>query len=117
MSVVLRNLEQMLGTDQESKLLHYCLGDVYLKQSRYESAEAHLHQSLEMDGSYSAAWKLLGETLAAAGKHDKAVAAFDQGIQVAEIKGDILAAKEMKVFRRRAQKTRSSEKTSGSNVH
>jgi hypothetical protein len=42
--------------------------------------------------------------LAALGHHVEAVAAFDQGIATAESKGDVQAAKEMRVFRKRAQK-------------
>jgi len=53
---------------------------------------------------YSAAWKLLGKALAESGDQAAAIEAFDQGIAVAEEKGDKQAAKEMQVFRRRAEK-------------
>jgi hypothetical protein len=42
--------------------------------------------------------------LQAARRPDEAIAILDQGIQVAEERGDIQAAKEMRVFRQRALK-------------
>ena len=101
MSLALRNLEKMLNSNQESKLLHYCLGEEYLKQARFESAEKHLRQALHMDNRYCPAWKLLGKTLDTAGKHNEAVVAYEQGIQVAKTQGDIQALEEMMTFRQR----------------
>jgi hypothetical protein len=42
--------------------------------------------------------------LSAAARHQEALEALDEGIRVAEEKGDIQAAKEMRVFRKRAAK-------------
>ena len=57
-----------------------------------------------MNPDYSAAWKIYGRTLAAAGKQQEAISAFRQGMAVAEKRGDIQAAKEMSVFLRRLEK-------------
>ena len=59
---------------------------------------------MELDSNYSAAWKLDGKALAGAGKHAEAVRAFDLGIEAAQAKGDVQAAKEMRVFRKRSEK-------------
>jgi hypothetical protein len=53
---------------------------------------------------YSAAWKRLGKALADNGRTEEAVAAFESGIKAAVEKGDVQAAKEMRVFLSRLQK-------------
>ena len=52
----------------------------------------------------SAAWKALGKARAEAGDHIGSLGAYEQGILVAEAKGDIQAAKEMTVFAKRIRK-------------
>jgi hypothetical protein len=47
---------------------------------------------------------MLGRALAEIGQHAEAVEVLDKGIEVAERRGDVQAAKEMGVFRRRAEK-------------
>lgn len=60
--------------------------------------------AVDRDSQYSAAWKALGKALADSGQHADALAAYERGITVAEVKGDIQAAKEMTVFARRIRK-------------
>lgn len=105
MGVQLSVLEKMLASGQESDLLFYSLGNEYLNLNMLDNAEKYLRQSLEMNPKYSAAWKLLGKVLTAEGKNLDAIETFTQGIQVAEERGDIQAAKEMKVFRKRLMST------------
>ena len=99
------NLEQLLARGQDNALVRFGLGQEYAKLGQPTAAIAHLEQCLAHDPQYSAAWKLLGKTLAEAGRIDAAIAAFEDGIRAAETKGDIQAAKEMRVFRKRLQKT------------
>ena len=101
---MIENLEGMLARGQDSALLRFTLGGEYLKADQPEPAITHLRAAVAQDAGYSAAWKLYGKALAAAGRHGEANAVFDQGMQVAEARGDIQAAKEMAVFRKRAQK-------------
>jgi Tfp pilus assembly protein PilF len=101
---IIDNLETMRTRGQDSALLRYSLGNEYLKQDRIEDALIHLAEAVRMDAGYSAAWKLYGKTLAAAGRHEAAMTAFDHGIATAESKGDVQAAKEMRVFRTRSQR-------------
>ena len=65
---------------------------------------ARLREALARDPGYSAAWKLLGKALTEAGRAEEALAAYREGIAVAERKGDKQAAKEMTVFSRRVEK-------------
>ena len=97
-------LEGMLERGQDNALLRFTLGNLLYQQNDYTKAELHLSRAVEMDPDYSAAWKIYGRTLAAAGQHPEAARAFKQGIAVAEKRGDIQAAKEMTVFLRRLEK-------------
>lgn len=103
---IIENLKSMLARGHDSALLRYGLGNEYLKASDPAQAAAHLAEAVRLDPNYSAAWKLYGKSLAALGQHAQAIAAYDQGIATAERQGDIQAAKEMRVFRRRAEKDR-----------
>lgn len=102
MSGILNNLKKLIGTERENQLLHYSIGNEYLKSGEFDLAEEHFRKALSLDADYSAAWKLLGKTLNAAEKYEQAIEVFTQGISVAENKGDIQAAKEMRVFLKRA---------------
>ena len=97
-------LESMLARGQDTALLRFSLGSEYLKADQPQAAVAHLAEAVRLDPGYSAAWKHYGKALAALGRQVEALAAFDQGISAAETKGDVQAAKEMRVFRRRAER-------------
>jgi tetratricopeptide (TPR) repeat protein len=100
---IVDNLEALLARGQDTALLRYGLGNEYFKSQVWERAEGHLAEAVRLDPDHSAAWKLYGRTLAALGRHAEAIAAFDRGIATAERRGDVQAAKEMTVFRKRAQ--------------
>lgn len=100
---VIENLHGMLERGIDSALLRYSLGSELLKLGDADAAIAHLREALRHDNEYSAAWKMLGKALASAGNHAEAVDILGQGIEVAERRGDIQAAKEMGVFRKRSQ--------------
>ena len=103
MSIV-DNLEAMLKRGQDSALLRYSLGGEYLKADETEQALGHLGEAVRLDPGYSAAWKLYGKALSSLGRHAEAIDALARGIEVAEAKGDIQAAKEMRVFRKRSER-------------
>jgi len=94
----------MLAAGRDNALLRYSLGNEYLKQGDAAQAAEHLHRAVEHDPKYSAAWKLLGKALADSNALTDALAAYQQGITVAEARGDKQAAKEMGVFARRISK-------------
>ena len=101
---IVDNLEAMLTRGQDSALLRYSLGGEYLKLNQPDKAAEHLRQAVVKDPKYSAAWKLLGKALADSGHNNEAMKAYEDGIKVAEEKGDKQAAKEMAVFLKRLQK-------------
>jgi len=97
----IENLEKLLAAGKDGALLRFGLGNAYAQAGRLDDAIAHLRRAVELDPDYSAAWKLLGKTLAAAGDSGAARTAYESGIAAAERKGDKQALREMQVFLRR----------------
>jgi len=75
-----------------------------LKQDKAVQAAGHLREAVRQDPGYSAAWKILGKALQALNDLGGACHAFEQGIEAAERRGDMQAAREMRVFLKRVQK-------------
>jgi len=98
------NLEKLLAAGKETALLRFSLGNEYLKAGDAPTAAVHLRRAAELDPGYSAVWKLLGKALSEGGLHAEALAAYRQGVEVAQARGDQQAAKEMQVFARRLEK-------------
>lgn len=101
---MLDRLEKMLEAGQDSAMLRFTLGNGYLKEGRAAEAAVHLREAVRQQPDYSAAWKLLGRALMDSGEREAAAQAYDDGIRIAEQRGDLQAAKEMRVFRRRLEK-------------
>lgn len=101
---IIDNLESMLARGQDSALLRYGLGNEYLKVGDAAVAVEHLAAAVAQDPAHSASWKLYGKALAALERHAEAIAAFDRGTEIAQSRGDVQAAKEMRVFRKRSQR-------------
>ena len=102
----IESLEAMLARGTDNALLRYTLGCACLEAGRDEEGLDHLERAVAHDPGYSAAWKAYGRALADAGRAEEAIEAYRRGIEAAESKGDIQAAKEMRVFRRRLEKGR-----------
>ena len=94
-------LKNMLDQGQDNLLLRFGLGQALLKEGQAEEAIEHFLAALEFDPKHSAAWKLLARAYAETGQQAQAIKSYEQGIEVAEDRGDIQAAKEMKVFLKR----------------
>ncbi|MEQ1880098.1 MAG: hypothetical protein ABL878_03915 [Burkholderiales bacterium] len=101
---IIRNLEKLLSEGKESALLRFSLGNEYLKLGEKWVAVYQLRRALEIDPTYSAAWKVLGNALSTLGAYHSAMDAYRQGIAVAERRGDQQAVKEMAVFVQRLEK-------------
>lgn len=101
MGAALENFQKMLAAGKDSALLRFGLGNEFLKSAQPVEAVTHLRRAVELDPHYSAAWKLLGRALAESGDTDQALVAYNEGIAVAERRGDQQAAREMRVFARK----------------
>ena len=102
-SSALENFEKMLAAGKDGALLRFSLGNEHLKAGDPALACEHLARAVAIDPDYTAAWKFYGKALAAAGRHDDALAAYRTGIAVAGRRGDKQAEKEMRVFARRLE--------------
>lgn len=98
------NLKTMLANGQDSLILRFGLGQALIKSKEFDEAIEHLLKALEFDAEYSAAFKLLGKAYAQTAQNELSIATYEKGIEIAERKGDIQAAKEMKVFLKRLMK-------------
>ena len=101
---IIANLEKLLGGPRDGALLRYSLGNEWLKAGDPAQAAEHFRAAVERDTEYSAAWKLLGKSLADSGQPQAALAAYERGIVAAQTRGDIQAAKEMALFARRLRR-------------
>jgi Tfp pilus assembly protein PilF len=97
-------LEKILAGGRDDALLRFSLGGACLKEGDAGAAAEHLGRAVAHDPGYSAAWKLLGRALADTGRPEAAAEAWERGIEAAETKGDVQAAKEMRVFLKRLRK-------------
>jgi len=101
---MISQLEKLLGTPRDGALLRYSLGLEHAKAGDKEKAVQYLRDAVERDPLYSAAWKILGKSLAELQRNEQALDAFRQGIVAAQKKGDRQAEKEMAVFAKRLEK-------------
>ena len=105
-AAIIANLEKMLGGPRDGAMLRFSLGNALLAEGDAAAAATEFRAATGFDAQYSAAWKMLGNALAACAEVDAAIAAWEQGATVASQRGDIQAAREMQVFQRRLRKQR-----------
>ena len=96
-----KTLEGMLSKGNDNLLLRYTLGTLCIKEGDLDAAVEHLEEALNQDPQHSASWKAYGKALTALERNEDAAVAYTKGIEIAEAKGDVQAAKEMKVFLKR----------------
>jgi len=100
----IENLKTMLTNGQDSLILRFGLGQAFIKAKEFDEAIEHLLKALDFDAEYSAAFKLLGKAYVQTEQIELAIETYEKGIEIAERKGDIQAAKEMKIFLKRLNK-------------
>lgn len=94
----------MIDAGQDAPLARFTLGELLHKNGENEAALVHLAEAVRQDPDYSAAWKLYGRVLLDAARPTEAADVLGRGIEVAERRGDNQAAKEMRVFLKRARR-------------
>ena len=104
-NALITNLEALIAAGRDGPAVRFGLGKACLERSDPAGSRLHLERAVELDPSYSAAWKLLGKACAEGGDTDAAADAYRRGIAAATAKGDRQAAKEMGVFLRRLERT------------
>jgi Tfp pilus assembly protein PilF len=103
---LIEKLIATLAAGGDSPSLRFSLASCYLREQDAEAAIEHAQVAVTLDPDYSAAWRLLGQAQAAAGRADDASKSFEHGIAVAERCGDRQVEKEMRVFLKRLKKGR-----------
>ena len=101
----LSRLLALRGGVRDGALLRISIANALLENHQRDEAIVELRRALDFDPHYSAAWKLLGTSLASDGDAAGAIAAYRAGIDAASVRGDTQAAKEMRVFLRRLEKS------------
>ena len=104
MKPMIANLEKLLDGPRDGAMLRFSLGNAWLSEDPLKAAD-YFRKAVDFDPDYSAAWKALGKALLQSAQPGAALTAWQRGIEVAEKKGDLQAAREMKVFARRIEKT------------
>jgi len=110
---LIANLETLLAKGHDAPSLRFALATRYLAAGDSAAAMRHAEAAVALDAAYSAGWKVLGQARAAAGDDAGAADSFRRGIEVADARGDVQAAKEMKVFLRRVERRQSSPPADG----
>jgi tetratricopeptide (TPR) repeat protein len=103
-SAALENFERMLASGRDSALLRFSIGNEYAKGRQWTEACDALGKALALDPQFTAAWKLYARSLMENGRPQEALDAYRRGIDVAKLKGDRQAEKEMTVFARRIER-------------
>ena len=98
---LIANLRAQVGGSRDGALLRYSLANALAGTGDHAAAAQACRDALVFDPNYSAAWKLLGKSLAETGDTAGAIDAYERGIAVAATRGDKQAEKEMTVFLRR----------------
>ena len=101
---LIANLEALIASGKDSPAVRFGLGKACLERSDPTASRTHLGRAVELDPTYSAAWKLLGKACTEGGDTVGAAEAYRRGIAAANAKGDRQAAKEMGVFLRRLER-------------
>lgn len=92
------NLEKMLASGNDSAMLRFGIGSAYFNNKQYQQAVPHLQKCIEMDSSYSAAYKLLGKAQIKLGMDEQARTILQTGLKQATQRGDKQTEREIQVF-------------------
>ena len=110
---LIANLEALLAKGNDAPSLRFALATRYLAVGDTAAAVRHAEAAVALDAEYSAGWKILGQARAAAGDDAGAADSLRRGIEIANARGDVQAAKEMQVFLRRVEKRMSNSPAGG----
>jgi len=98
------SLEKMITDGKDSAMLRLTLARLMTQSDQWDKAQEHLKTAVELDPSYTAAWKEWGKVLLNLENKEAAKTAWEKGSEVARSNGDKQAEKEMAVFLRRLSK-------------
>ena len=100
----LDQFQELVALEPDDTVVRFGLGELYFQAQEFAQAAEQFAEIIHLDPQYSAAYRYLGQSHAALGKRAEAEDTFERGIDIAEARGDIQTAKEMRVFLRRLHK-------------
>jgi len=103
---LIARLRAQLGGPRDGALLRFSLGTALLQNGDPAGAASAFREAVGFDAKYSAAWKMLGKSLADSGDETAAIEAYERGLDVARSRGDKQVEREIAVFLRRMEKSR-----------
>jgi Tfp pilus assembly protein PilF len=96
--------QELIALEPEDTVLRFGLGELYMEAGDFARAAEQFAEIVRLDPQYSAAYRYLGQSYAALEQSAQAQKIFERGIAVAEARGDLQTAKEMRVFLNRLHK-------------
>ncbi len=81
--------DEVLKIDAGDEVANFGIGKHYLDAGDWDGAIRHLTVATGRNSTFSAAFGLLGEALARAGRTEEAIEVLERGIAAAEMKGDL----------------------------
>jgi len=86
---------QVLELDPDDALGNFGMGELCVETGRFEDARSHLDKALQADARYSAAYLALGRAWEGMRQPERARETYEQGVEVAARRGDLLTANRM----------------------
>ncbi len=87
--------QEVLAIDPEDALANYGLGNTYVTLKEFTLAVPHLKKAIEADPKYTVAYLALGKALEGLGQASEAKSVFEQGVEVAAKRGDLMPMQDM----------------------
>lgn len=87
--------KKVIGYDPKDVLGYFSLGSVYLEASRFRDAADTFEKAVEVDASHSASYLQWGLAVQGLGDKVKAAKIWQEGIETAKLRGDMLTEKKM----------------------
>lgn len=91
----IEQFEKMAQADPSNELGHFGLGKAYLEAGRDEDAARSLRRTIELNPNHSAAFASLATAERRRGRRDEALAVLREGYRIAQLRGDMMPAREM----------------------
>lgn len=92
----IEQFRKMAKANPDDDLAHFALGQALVDAERHGEAVNVLRHVVKMNAGYSRAWLLLGDAQDAIEDPDAAIESWQQGVQIATQRGDLLPANEIK---------------------
>jgi len=96
--------KEVAGEMPDDPVVRFGLAGAYLDAGQPENAVEEYRETIRLKPDYSAAHRGLGRALERAGRIPEAIAAYQQGREVATRNGDLQTVKEIEVCLRRLER-------------